>query len=94
MAMSSIKIYRQYPVINGLVQFPLNRSLVKNGGTGIQRPSVSDAEDNITGSSSVSLSTGSGQNTGSKFGAQKIFRLPPVAADSWYAEDPSDTIIS
>ena len=94
MAMSSIKIYRQYPIINGMVQFPLNRKLIKEGESGLQRPTVAEAESNIAGSSSVSLTTGSGPNTGSKFGSQEIFRLPPVAADSWYSEDPADTIIS
>jgi hypothetical protein len=94
MAMSSIKIYRQYPIINGMVQLPLNRSMVKGGESGVQRPTLAVAESNIAGSSTVSLTTGSGPNTGSKFGSQAIFRLPPVAADSWYSGDPADIIIS
>jgi hypothetical protein len=90
--MSDIKIYRTYPVINGFVQLPLNRSLVKNGQSGVQLyKTVDDILAAIADTKEVSLSLGSGRNTGSKHGAQSYVELPGVAADSWYTSDPADT---
>lgn len=94
MAMSEIKIYRSYPVINGFVQLPLNRSLVKSGLSGVQLyKSVGDVLAAITDTQEVELSVGSGRPTGASFGVQSFVELPGVAADAWYASDPADTII-
>jgi len=86
MALSDITIYRSYPVINGYVQVPHNKPKDKT------RVSLDSALTNINGSNVVSLSLGSGRQTGSKFGAQEIFLLPGVAADSWYTTNPVDEV--
>lgn len=94
MAMSDIKIYRTYPVINGYVQMPLNRKLVKSGLSGVQLyKTVTEVVNAIPGSDSSYLSIGSGKNTGWKAGAQEFVTLPPVSADGWYSSDPADTIV-
>lgn len=66
--MSGIQIFRALPIINGYVQIldnkPADKTAVK-------------AEDfAVPGAKIVSLSLGSGPNTGSKFGAQRFVRLP------------------
>ncbi len=94
MAMSEIKIYRSYPVINGFVQLPLNRTLVKSGLSGVQLyKTVDDVLTAIANTEEKELSLGSGRNTGAGFGVQSFVELPGVAADAWYASDPSDTIV-
>jgi len=68
------------------VQVPHNKPKDKT------RVSLDSALTNINGSNVVSLSLGSGRQTGSKFGAQEIFLLPGVAADSWYTTNPVDEV--
>lgn len=94
MSMSDIKIYRAYPIINGFVQLPLNRSLVKSGQSGVQLyKTADDVLTAITDAQEVNLLLGSGRNTGAKFGAQSYIELAGVAADSWYSSDPADTVV-
>lgn len=93
MPMSDIKIYRAYPIINGYVQMPLNRALVKSGYSGVQLYKTVDDALAIPGTKEVQLSMGSGRNTGATFGAQAFLELPGIAVDSWYSSDPADTIL-
>lgn len=90
--LSSIMIYRSYPVINGFVQLPINRSMVKQGLSGKQHyKSIDLFLSSVPDSDSKSLSLGSGPCTGSKFGAQRFVTLPPVSVNQWYESDPADT---
>lgn len=71
--LSDVVISRDYPIVNGYVQAPNNRENSRNYML------VADALTAIPGSTVVSLSMGSGTNTGWKAGAQKIFRCPADA---------------
>jgi hypothetical protein len=86
MPFNEITIYRDLPIINNFVQIAPNRESDKT------RVSMSDAIDDIGGSTLESLSVGSGRSRGSKYGKQHWVRLPGVAADSWYESDPVDEI--
>lgn len=81
MSFETIRIERALPVINGFVQIYSGQNSDKT------KYSVDAVLYSITGSSLASLSLGSGNNTGSKFGAQKIVKLPTVAANE-YGQDP------
>jgi len=86
MSMSEILIYRSLPIVNGYVMIPpvLPEDKI--------RVSTVDALSLVVGSEVANLSIGSGEYTGSKFGAQSFLRLPGVAADSWYSSNPIDPI--
>ena len=91
MSFETISIVRSFPIINGYVKLPINRSVVKAGGNGNQDyVSVDDVLGVIAGSKEVSLSLGSGPNTGRKTGAQRILELPAINALGWYESDPTD----
>jgi hypothetical protein len=83
MSFKSIKIYRDIPVIDGFAQIPDNLEAEKESyeapRSGI---AVGGAFDN------TELSLGSGDQTGSKFGAQRFIRLDPIQPDQWYDDDP------
>jgi hypothetical protein len=83
MSFETIRIERALPVINGFVQIYSGQNVDKT------RYSVDTALYYVTGSSEARLSIGSGSNTGSKFGAQRIFKLPAVAV-AGYSTDPLD----
>lgn len=91
MSFETISIVRSFPIINGYVKLPINRTNVKAGINGNQDyVTVNDALSAIAGSQEISLSLGSGPNTGRKNGAQRIFELPAVNALGWYDTDPTD----
>ena len=87
--LSDIKIYRTLSVINGFVQIPPSQDSDKT------RVTVAQA-DSILGNASIPgwgavgdwglhrLTMGSGNDTGSHFGCQQFFVLPPVTAGTWY----------
>lgn len=82
MSFSTIKIYRQLPIINKYVQFPNNREQDKTAVL------ATEAQDLIAGSVLKQLSLGSGRQTGSKFGAQQFLQLPGISPNEWYESDP------
>lgn len=78
MSISDIRIYRDFNIVNDFVQIPSNREVDKT------RIVTYRAVSTIEGSQVISLSIGSGKNTGSKFGAQRILRLPPLRPGETY----------
>ena len=88
--LSDIVIHRDFQIINGFVQYPPNFVIDKTNVT------VSQAYDTVTGSRIIQGSLGSGNCTGSKFGAQQIFRLPAVNAgqsyETQYGFDPQQEL--
>jgi len=86
MALTDIRIYRSWPVINGFVQVPHNKPADKT------RVTVDEALSLIPGSEAAQLSLGSGRATGSKHGQQEFLRLPPVNADGWYTTNPVESV--
>lgn len=85
MSFETIRIERALPVINGFVQIYSGQNNDKT------KYSVSTALYSIAGSTEESLSMGSGHNTGSKFGAQRIFKLPAVVVNQ-YSTNPLDDL--
>jgi hypothetical protein len=70
MSFETIKIYRDYQIINGFVQVPPNLEKDKNTTT------ISQALSDIDGSVEyIVTSTGSGPQTGSGFGAASTIRF-------------------
>lgn len=69
MSLETIRIYHSWPVINGFAQVPNNLPKDKT------RVSIAEAL-TYTNGEEIFLSLGSGNNTGSKFGAQSFIRLP------------------
>lgn len=69
MSFESIRIYHDWPVINGFAQVPSNLPKDKTRVSVAEALTYADGEE-------VYLSLGSGRNTGSKFGAQSFIRLP------------------
>ena len=85
MSFETIRIERALPVINGFVQIYSGQNRDKT------RYSVSTVLYSIAGTSEEGLSLGSGHNTGSKFGAQRIVKLPAIIAGE-YSTDPLDNL--
>ena len=86
MSMADIRIYRDLPIINGMVVIP-----PCNPGDRVPLSAVdNDMTSGVTfGNSEVKqLTGGSGNQTGSKFGAQQFLRLEGIRPDEWYATDP------
>jgi len=83
MSMSSILIYRDFPIINGYVQVPPVRATEKTKIT------TDEALDAVSGSVVTRLSLGSGRCRGSKSGQQEWLRLPAIAQNGWYTTDPT-----
>lgn len=86
MSFETITIQRALPVINGYVQI---YSGVNSDKT---KYSIATALSNIVDSEEARLSLGSGDNTGSKFGCQRIFKLPAVNAQGYYTSNPLDDL--
>lgn len=84
MSFESISIIRSLPIIN-------NKVIIPNSSISL---SVNNCLNNLPGSEEISLSLGIGPNTGSKFGSQRIFNLPPINALSWYDTDPVQEILN
>lgn len=74
MSQEDICIYRDYQIINRYVQLPPNEETNKTSLDDIT------AEGLLVGSVIVELSSGSGRETGSRFGKQRFLRLPAVVA--------------
>lgn len=88
MSFETILIFRDFPIINDHVQVPPNKERDKS------RATIDEALAAISGSEEVSLSLGSGKNTGSKFGAQRFLRLPGLKPGDSFAVDPVDALAS
>lgn len=86
MSMSTIRIYRQLPIINGFVIVPPCQENNKSSILG------EDAADLISGSAVVRLTGGSGRQRGSKCGQQEFLQLPPITPSTWYDTDPVSEI--
>ena len=95
--LSDVKIYHAIPIINDYLRIPpcqepdktritVAQAENKLGETGASPPMWSSY--NIGEWGTHQLSLGSGANTGSKFGAQRFFVLPPVTAGVGYTTDP------
>lgn len=78
MSMSDIRIHRDFNIVRDFVQVPPNREVDKT------RVSADRAMDTIQGSQALALSLGSGNCTGSKFGVQRLLRLPPLRPGETY----------
>jgi len=85
MSFETIRIERALPVINGFVQIYSGTNSDKT------RYIVNDVLSAIADSAEVSLSLGSGHNTGSKFGVQRLLKLPAVVANE-YSSNPLDDL--
>ncbi len=79
MSYDSIRVHRDIPVINGFLAMPPNHPGDNTNRTVANLPS---------GSELLQLTGGSGQQTGSKFGAQQFVRLEGIRPDEWYVTDP------
>lgn len=88
MSFQDIRIYRDFPIKNGLVQIPSNEPLDNIHVDG------DNAVGLVAGSEVTRLSLGSGKPTGSKHGQQEFLRLPGIRPDEWYASDPVDSLNS
>lgn len=88
MSFETIQIFHDFPIVNDHVQVPPNQENDK------QRVSVDEALMAIPGAEEIFLSQGSGKNTGSKFGAQRFLRLPPLAPGESFAVNPVDLLAS
>jgi len=78
MSFETIRIYRDIPVINGFLAMPPNHP-----GDNTSRE-VSD----LPADSELLHLSGSGPQTGSKFGGQQFVRLTGVRPDESYVVDP------
>jgi len=86
MSMGTIRIYRDFQIIDGFVQVPPNKETDKN------RVTVTEALAAVTGSEQVHLPQGSGDNHGWKAGAQSTLRLPGLVPGTSYSTDPVDAL--
>ena len=86
MSFETIRIERSLPVINGFVQ------IYSGANSDKTKYSVSTALTYIVGSEEARLSLGSGNNTGSKFGVQRLLKLPAVLANENYSTNPLDDL--
>ncbi len=90
MSMSTIRIHRDFPVINGFVQVPPNKETDKNRVTTVEALTA------IDGSIENHLTVASGNNTGWKAGAHSFVRLPGLIPGESYltatGADPIDTL--
>lgn len=87
MSFETIRVYRDLPVINNYVALPPNQESDKNtfycgADCGANMEVV------VPGSEIVKLGGGTGNETGSKHGAQRFVRLPGITPNEWYATDP------
>jgi len=86
MSFESIRIHRDFPIINDFVQVPNNLETDKT------RVTSTEALTNIVGSEMTQLSLGSGRPRGSKQGQQQWIRLPGLIPGEWYDTDPVDDV--
>lgn len=86
MSFETISIQRSLPIINGYVQI---YSGVNSDKT---KYSVAAVLSNIADTEEARLSLGSGNNTGSKFGCQRLLKLPAVNAQGYYSSNPLDDL--
>jgi len=86
MSFEDIRLYRQWPIINGYVQVPHNLPRDKT------RVTVNEALSLISGSITTMLSLGSGVATGSKHGQQEFLVLPAVLPNGWYTTNPVEDV--
>lgn len=84
MSFETISIYRDLPIKNDFVQVPPN---VERDN---QRTESSNGLTAITDGQIVGLTIGSGKSTGSKFGQQRMLRLPPIRPNEWYTQAQLD----
>jgi len=69
MSFETIKVYRQFPIINGFVQLPNNREADKT------KHSVETVLSAVSGAALVRLNPDTMPNTGSKFGTQEFIEI-------------------
>ncbi len=96
MPTDAIMIYRDFQIINDYVQIPPNNETDKNrvdvDTAVILMSQTTMGDPALFGIQAlhgeIQLSLGSGPCTGSKHGAQRTFRLPPVIVGQKYTTDP------
>lgn len=86
MSAQTILIHRDLPIINGFVQVPNNAESDKT------RVTYVEALNAINGSALTTLSQGSGNQYGSKVGAQAFVRLPGLIPGTSYGTDPVNAL--